>query len=145
GTGDRASGRRWSAPIQTGRRRSRAYQDVSLGWRGRAFYGVDRQWRRGGAMSGPTGETGIDLTLLIPTAGRRDYLEKLFGSLNLRGNESLEVLVGYHGCAESMAEHLDKLPLPRERVSHYFLPAGGGIPANWNAGVQRARGRFVFI
>ncbi|HSH92914.1 MAG TPA: glycosyltransferase family A protein, partial [Roseimicrobium sp.] len=87
----------------------------------------------------------IALTLFIPTAGRVRYLPELFDSLALKGDESLEILVGYHGCGETAARWLEALPLPVDRVRTYALPAGGGIPANWQAGVERARGRYVFI
>lgn len=86
-----------------------------------------------------------DLTLLIPTAGRTRYLPELFASLELRGDEALEIVVGYHGCEETAGLWLAALPLPTEQVHTYTIPAGGGIPANWNAGVKRARGRYLFI
>lgn len=87
----------------------------------------------------------IALTLLIPTAGRTRYLADLFGSLGLKGDESLEILGGHHGCAETLAPWIDSLPLPKDRLRTYSLSAGGGIPANWNAGLERARGRYLFI
>ena len=86
-----------------------------------------------------------DLTLLIPTAGRTRYLPELFASLALRGDEALEIVVGYHGCEETAGRWLAALPLPAEQVCTYAIPAGGGIPANWNAGAERARGRYLFI
>ena len=86
-----------------------------------------------------------DLTLLIPTAGRTRYLPELFSSLELRGDESLEIVVGYHGCEETAGRWLETLPLPRGQVRSYVIPAGGGIPANWNAGLERASGRYLFI
>jgi len=86
-----------------------------------------------------------DLTLLIPTAGRTRYLPELFASLELRGDEPLEIVVGYHGCEETAGRWLAALPLPAEQVRTYAIPPGGGIPANWNAGVERARGRYLFI
>jgi GT2 family glycosyltransferase len=86
-----------------------------------------------------------DLTLLIPTAGRTRYLPELFASLELRGDEALEIVVGYHGCEETAGRWLAALPLPAEQVRTYAIPAGGGIPANWNAGLERARGRYLFI
>ncbi|MFA6289064.1 MAG: glycosyltransferase [Opitutaceae bacterium] len=86
-----------------------------------------------------------DLTLLIPTAGRTRYLPELFASLELRGDESLEIMVGYHGCEETAGRWLAALPLPADQVRTYAIPAGGGIPANWNAGLERAHGRYLFI
>ena len=57
----------------------------------------------------------------------------------------MEIGVGYHGCEETAGRWLAALPLPAEQVCTYAIPAGGGIPANWNAGVERARGRYLFI
>jgi glycosyltransferase involved in cell wall biosynthesis len=83
----------------------------------------------------------VDISVIIPTLNRKEYLSKSIASC-FRGNESVhvEVIVVDNGSTDGTQDWLRTLDNERIRI---FREETAGAPAARNRGLEAARGTFV--
>ncbi|MCD7723575.1 MAG: glycosyltransferase [Clostridiales bacterium] len=87
---------------------------------------------------------GISASVIIPVYNTEDYLDEMLGSITGQTLQNIEIICINDGSTDGSLEKLKSLAQKDSRI-RLFTQENAGLSATRNAGIDRARGKYIYF